>query len=143
MLYVGCISVARHFVVLPVVLHTEFYAEFHAEFHAVPHAVPPVGSRELQAVRTHRAAHRARRSAAPIPVVALVGYTNAGEAPGGGVTEGSLMGMVVVSTGAVVINAVVRETDRQAVCQECEFKCHLTSAVNQPESGSVNQLVCQ
>eukprot|EP00775_Hariotina_reticulata_P012176 gene12176-12313_t len=35
--------------------------------------------RELQAVRTHRAAHRARRSSAPIPVVALVGYTNAGK----------------------------------------------------------------
>jgi GTP-binding protein HflX len=27
----------------------------------------------------HRAAHRERRSAAPIPVVALVGYTNAGK----------------------------------------------------------------
>lgn len=35
--------------------------------------------RELQAVRTHRAAHRTRRSDAPIPVVALVGYTNAGK----------------------------------------------------------------
>eukprot|EP00879_Flechtneria_rotunda_P024615 GHRR01026113.1.p1 GENE.GHRR01026113.1~~GHRR01026113.1.p1 ORF type:complete len:432 (+),score=149.28 GHRR01026113.1:241-1536(+) len=36
-------------------------------------------TRELQAVRTHRAAHRSRRSDAPIPVVALVGYTNAGK----------------------------------------------------------------
>ncbi|KAF6258260.1 hypothetical protein COO60DRAFT_1701428 [Scenedesmus sp. NREL 46B-D3] len=35
--------------------------------------------RELQAVRTHRAAHRSRRQDAPIPVVALVGYTNAGK----------------------------------------------------------------
>jgi ribosome biogenesis GTPase A len=35
--------------------------------------------RELQAVRTHRAAHRTRRQDAPIPVVALVGYTNAGK----------------------------------------------------------------
>ncbi|GBF93383.1 hypothetical protein Rsub_06421 [Raphidocelis subcapitata] len=35
--------------------------------------------RELQEVRRHRAAHRERRGAAPIPVVALVGYTNAGK----------------------------------------------------------------
>jgi hypothetical protein len=34
--------------------------------------------RELEAVRTHRAAHRTRRQDAPIPVAALVGYTNAG-----------------------------------------------------------------
>ena len=30
-------------------------------------------------MRRHRAAHRARRGAAPVPVVALVGYTNAGK----------------------------------------------------------------
>jgi GTP-binding protein HflX len=30
-------------------------------------------------VRTHRRAYRERRAAAPIPVVALVGYTNAGK----------------------------------------------------------------
>ena len=33
---------------------------------------------ELEAVRTHRRNYRTRRSLAPIPVVALVGYTNAG-----------------------------------------------------------------
>lgn len=33
---------------------------------------------ELEAVRTHRAAHRTRRQDTPIPVAALVGYTNAG-----------------------------------------------------------------
>ena len=31
-------------------------------------------------VRTHRRAYRERRQSTPIPVVALVGYTNAGEA---------------------------------------------------------------
>lgn len=30
-------------------------------------------------VRTHRAAYRVRRAEAPIPVIALVGYTNAGK----------------------------------------------------------------
>lgn len=39
--------------------------------------------RELEAVRTHRAAHRSRRQDAPIPVAALVGYTNAGAWVGG------------------------------------------------------------
>ncbi len=34
--------------------------------------------KELEAVRGHRAAYRKRRAVAPIPVVALVGYTNAG-----------------------------------------------------------------
>ena len=34
--------------------------------------------KELEAVRTHRRNYRTRRSLAPIPVVALVGYTNAG-----------------------------------------------------------------
>ena len=38
-----------------------------------------ISYRELDAVRRHRAAYRERRSAAPIPVVALVGYTNAGK----------------------------------------------------------------
>ena len=33
-------------------------------------------------VRTHRRAYRERRAAAPIPVVALVGYTNAGKLAG-------------------------------------------------------------
>eukprot|EP00877_Chromochloris_zofingiensis_P000337 jgi/Chrzof1/10303/Cz04g36170.t1 len=35
--------------------------------------------RELESVRTHRAAYRSRRSDAAVPVVALVGYTNAGK----------------------------------------------------------------
>lgn len=30
-------------------------------------------------VRTHRRAYRERRASAPLPVVALVGYTNAGK----------------------------------------------------------------
>eukprot|EP00887_Chlorella_sp_A99_P002959 scaffold24.g2959.t1 len=34
--------------------------------------------RELDEVRTHRKAYRQRRAQAPIPVIALVGYTNAG-----------------------------------------------------------------
>lgn len=34
--------------------------------------------KELETVRTHRRAYRTRRQLAPIPVVALVGYTNAG-----------------------------------------------------------------
>lgn len=38
--------------------------------------------RELEAVRTHRAAHRTRRQDAPIPVAAIVGYTNAGRERG-------------------------------------------------------------
>jgi hypothetical protein len=44
-----------------------------------PRAPRPPPTRELQEVRRHRAAHRERRGAAPIPVVALVGYTNAGK----------------------------------------------------------------
>lgn len=39
----------------------------------------PLRGSELEAVRTHRAAHRSRRQDAPIPVVALAGYTNAGK----------------------------------------------------------------
>ena len=35
--------------------------------------------RKLDKVSTHRAAYRDRRAAAPIPVVSLVGYTNAGK----------------------------------------------------------------
>ncbi|KAL4857010.1 GTPase HflX [Chlorella vulgaris] len=35
--------------------------------------------RDIEEVRTHRRAYRERRAAAPIPVVALVGYTNAGK----------------------------------------------------------------
>ncbi|KAL6749124.1 hypothetical protein V8C86DRAFT_3190407 [Haematococcus lacustris] len=35
--------------------------------------------KELEAVRTHRKAYRDRRQAAPIPVAAIVGYTNAGK----------------------------------------------------------------
>lgn len=34
---------------------------------------------ELQAVREHRKAYRKRRQAAELPVIALVGYTNAGK----------------------------------------------------------------
>ena len=33
----------------------------------------------LESVRTHRAVHRTRRASAPIPVLALVGYTSAGK----------------------------------------------------------------
>lgn len=33
----------------------------------------------LESVRTHRAVHRTRRAAAPVPVLALVGYTSAGK----------------------------------------------------------------
>lgn len=36
--------------------------------------------KSLESVRTHRKNYRTRRSLTPIPVVALVGYTNAGEA---------------------------------------------------------------
>jgi len=35
--------------------------------------------KDIEDVRTHRKAYRDRRAAAPIPVVALVGYTNAGK----------------------------------------------------------------
>ncbi|PRW33541.1 GTP-binding hflX isoform A [Chlorella sorokiniana] len=35
--------------------------------------------RDIEEVRTHRRTYRDRRAAAPIPVVALVGYTNAGK----------------------------------------------------------------
>eukprot|EP00200_Dunaliella_tertiolecta_P002918 CAMPEP_0202349620 /NCGR_PEP_ID=MMETSP1126-20121109/7035_1 /ASSEMBLY_ACC=CAM_ASM_000457 /TAXON_ID=3047 /ORGANISM="Dunaliella tertiolecta, Strain CCMP1320" /LENGTH=567 /DNA_ID=CAMNT_0048941459 /DNA_START=1727 /DNA_END=3430 /DNA_ORIENTATION=- len=35
--------------------------------------------KELESVRTHRRNYRKRRQAAPIPVVALIGYTNAGK----------------------------------------------------------------
>lgn len=35
--------------------------------------------RHLDDVREHRRAYRARRALAPLPVVALVGYTNAGK----------------------------------------------------------------
>lgn len=35
--------------------------------------------RELEAVRTHRRNYRERRNILPVPVVALVGYTNAGK----------------------------------------------------------------
>lgn len=35
--------------------------------------------KELEHVRTHRELHRNRRAGAPIPLVALVGYTNAGK----------------------------------------------------------------
>lgn len=35
--------------------------------------------KEIEEVRTHRKAYRERRASAPIPVVALVGYTNAGK----------------------------------------------------------------
>ena len=35
--------------------------------------------KDIEEVRTHRKAYRDRRAAAPIPVVALVGYTNAGK----------------------------------------------------------------
>src|SRR6185436_19009999 len=34
---------------------------------------------ELEGVRTGRAIHRQQRSAVPLPVLALVGYTNAGK----------------------------------------------------------------
>ncbi len=34
---------------------------------------------KLESVRTHRAVHRLRRAAAPLPVVALCGYTSAGK----------------------------------------------------------------
>ncbi|KFM25676.1 GTPase HflX [Auxenochlorella protothecoides] len=34
---------------------------------------------DIEEVRTHRAAYRVRRAEAPIPVIALVGYTNAGK----------------------------------------------------------------
>ena len=39
-------------------------------------------AKELEAVRTHRKNYRDRRTTAPIPVIAIVGYTNAGK--GGG-----------------------------------------------------------
>eukprot|EP00252_Welwitschia_mirabilis_P002891 TRINITY_DN128_c0_g1_i9.p1 TRINITY_DN128_c0_g1~~TRINITY_DN128_c0_g1_i9.p1 ORF type:complete len:161 (-),score=21.42 TRINITY_DN128_c0_g1_i9:108-590(-) len=35
--------------------------------------------RELQSVRQHRKQYRTRRSSVPLPVVSLVGYTNAGK----------------------------------------------------------------
>jgi GTP-binding protein HflX len=35
--------------------------------------------RDIEEVRTHRKAYRDRRASTPIPVVALVGYTNAGK----------------------------------------------------------------
>jgi GTPase len=35
--------------------------------------------RQIEEVRSHRKAYRERRAAAPIPVIALVGYTNAGK----------------------------------------------------------------
>lgn len=35
--------------------------------------------RDIEAVRTHRKSYRDRRASAPIPVIALVGYTNAGK----------------------------------------------------------------
>ena len=35
--------------------------------------------KELESVRTHRRNYRERRSIMPVPVVALVGYTNAGK----------------------------------------------------------------
>jgi hypothetical protein len=67
-------------------------------------------------VRRHRAAHRERRGAAPIPVVALVGYTNAGKS--------TLMNTLTQVGGLFMIRLFLNEGYGVIVCEiVCVHAC--------------------
>ncbi|KAI7836581.1 hypothetical protein COHA_009542, partial [Chlorella ohadii] len=68
--------------------------------------------RDIEEVRTHRRTYRDRRAAAPIPVVALVGYTNAGK---------STLLNTMTNAGVLAedkLFATLDPTTRQADCEE-------------------------